>query len=366
MKVRDPLNEEEFVELPYILSKNNPSWVCDLKKDSIKLISDRHPFWLEAEKKLFVCEDGGKIVGRICGIINKRYNRFHNENGAFFGFFDCIDDLSAAKSLFDAVESWARERKCDFIRGPANPSSNYTWGLLVENFTESNVIMMPYNPEYYVKLVEACGYRKEKDLFAFKWVYDEKIVSRMEKIKERILRENKNLCFEFVDVKKLDLAFDYVKEVYNSAWEKNWGFVPMSDKEIENMASEIRLILKKDYVFFMKDGDRPVAFCFILPDLNKAIKKLNGEFSIFNIIPFLYSVLRIKSGRMLALGVIEEYRQRGIEILMILKAIEIIKKLGWEWGELSWTLEDNRKINKTIERFGGRIYKRYRIYRKDL
>jgi GNAT superfamily N-acetyltransferase len=366
MKIREPINEEEFIELPYILSKENPYWVCDLRENSIKLISDKHPFWLYAEKKLFVCEDGGKIVGRICGIINKRYNQFHNENGAFFGFFDCINDYNVSKALFESVENWAREKKCSFIRGPANPSSNYTWGILIENFEEPNVVMMPYNPPYYRELLERNHYRKEKDLFAFKWVYNDEIISRMKGFEEKIISKNKNLYFEFIDLKNIDLAFRYVKEVYNKAWEKNWGFVPMSEEEIRNMSEEIKPILKKDYVFFVKDGERTVAFCFILPDFNIALKKVNGKINIFNIIPFLYYLLRIKSGRMLALGVVEEYRGRGIEVMVILKAIEVINKLGWKWGELSWTLEDNLKINKTIEKFGGRVYKKYRIYRKDL
>jgi GNAT superfamily N-acetyltransferase len=366
MNIRAPITEEEFVELPYILSKKNPYWVCELKKDAIKLISLSHPFWSLAERKLFVCEDKGKIVGRICGIVNKKYNEFHNENGAFFGFFDCIDNDDVSRMLFNAVEKWAKEKGCDFIRGPANPSSNYTWGLLVENFNESNVIMMPYNPPYYIKLIENCGYNKEKDLFAFKWKYDYEVIQKMKILNERILSQNRNLYFEFIDLKKIDLAFNYVKEVYNLAWEKNWGFVPMSEEEVENMTKEIKMILKKEYVFFVKDGDRAVAFCFMLPDFNLALKKLNGSINIFNIIPFLYSLSKIKSGRMLALGVVEDYRGRGIEVMMILKAIEIAKKLGWEWGELSWTLEDNIKINKTIEKFGGKVYKKYRIYRKDL
>ena len=366
MKIREPVDEKEFIELSYILSKNNPYWVCDLRKNFLKLVSNTHPFWLEAERKLFVCEDNGKIVGRICGINNKRYNQFHNEKGAFFGFFDCINDLNVAQALFYSVEKWAKERGCDFIRGPANPSSNYTWGLLVENFNETNVIMMPYNPPYYIDLIENSGYRKEKDLFAFRWIYNDEIISKMKKIEQKIIEENKNLYFEFINTKKIDLAFNYVKDVYNSAWEKNWGFVPMSEKEIENMASEIKPILKKEYVFFVKDKDKPVAFCFILPDFNKALKKVNGSLNIFNLIPFVYTLFKIKSGRMLALGVIEEYRGKGIEVMIILKAIEIAKKLGWEWGELSWTLEDNLKINKTIEKFGGKIYKKYRIYRKEL
>lgn len=367
MYVREPKDPLEFVKFPYNFIKKDPNWVGDLIKSSLSLISDSHPFWDNAEKKLFVAEEKGKILGRICGIINRSYNEFHKEKAAFFGFFDCENDINAAKLLFEAVENWARSKNCDLIRGPANPSSNYTWGMLVENFKEPNVVMMPYNPEYYASLVESSGYKKEKDLYAFKWVYDENIAGNFLSVVERIKKENSEISIEFADVKNINTVFEDFKAVYNKAWENNWGFVPMSEREIENMALELKPLIKKEYIFFAKHGDLPVAFCLLLPDFNIALKALNGSFSAFNIIPFIYNYLfKIKSGRMLALGVNKEYRGRGIEVLMILKAIEIAKDLGWNWGELSWTLEDNIKINRTIEKFGGKIYKKYRIYRKDL
>ncbi|MBP7795789.1 MAG: hypothetical protein KA059_03310 [Elusimicrobiales bacterium] len=365
MYIKETSDIKEFVDFQYRLLKKNPNFIGDLKSAAEFLLSDAHPFWETAEKKLFLAISNDQIVGRIAGILNHKYNEFQRENTAFFGFFDCINDTEVASLLFAAAEKWAVEKKCNKIVGPANPSSNYSFGLLVENFDEPNVIMMPYNPPYYIELIEGNGYVKEKDLYAFKWVYDKELFRRLAPVVERINKSNKSIRIETVDIKNLSKAFEDVKAVYNKAWENNWGFVPMTDGEIEQMAREIKPILKKEYVFFARDGEKPVAFCLMLGDMNIALKKLTGRITPFNVLPFLYNYFfKIKSGRLLALGVNKEYRGRGIEVMMILEAIKNAKKLGWDWGELSWTLEDNFKINKTIEKFGGKVYKKYRLYSK--
>jgi len=367
MEIKEIKNIEKFVDFGYLISKRNPNWIMDFRKNQINILSESHPFWKKAEKKLFAVYENGKIIGKIAAMINHYYNEFHGEKSAFFGFFDCEDNKEAAKILFESSANWARERGCFLMRGPANPSSNYTWGLLIENFDEPNVIMMPYNPPYYISLIEDCGYYKEKDLYAFKWIYNKEILDKFNPTIDRIKKENSDIAIDFADIDNLKNVFEDFKSVYNRAWEKNWGFVPMTDEEIENMAGELKAIIKREYIFFAKKNNIPVAFCLMLPDFNIALKALKESFIPLNFLKFFYNYLfKIKSGRMLALGVNLEYRGRGIEVLMILKAIEISKKLNWEWGDLSWTLEDNIKINKTIEKFGGRIYKKYRIYRKEL
>lgn len=366
MILRETDDLKSFVDFPFKLHENNKYFVGDLKVNIKDLLSLSHPFWDKAERKLFCVEENGKRLGQIAAIINHAYNEFHSEKICFFGFFDCINDVHASKMLFDAVEKYAREKNMTEIYGPANPSSNYTWGLLVENFNEPNVVMMPYNPEYYINLIESAGYTKKKDLYAFKWTYNEKI-ERFRKLVGRVSKSLIDFKIEFADLKNIEKVFEDVKYVYNRAWEKNWGFVPMSEREIEQMAKELKPILKKEYLMFGRVGDRAVSFCLILPNFNIALKVLKGRITPFNIFPFLYKYLfKLNFGRMLTLGVIDEYRGRGIEALMILKAIEVAERLGWKWGELSWTLEDNTKINKTIEKIGGVIYKKYRIYSKPL
>lgn len=366
MEIKETKDIDNFVEFHHSISKNYNKWVTDLKKNNIFLLSDKHPFWRNAEKKLFLAYDNNNIVGRVAGIINHTYNRFHNEKTAFFGFFDCINNENLARMLLNEVEKWAESNNMEKIIGPANPSSNYTWGTLIENFDEPNVIMMPYNPEYYPILIEKSGYLKEKDLYAFKWTYDDKVLEKFNSIYLKIANENKDIVIDFANIDDLESIFNDVKEVYNKAWEKNWGFVPMSDDEIRQMARELKPFLKKEYILFARINSKPIAFSLMLPDFNIVLKDIN-EGCIINYLKAFYKYFfSIDHGRMLTLGVNSDYRGRGIEILMILKAIETAKKLGWKWGDLSWTLEDNIKINKIIEKFGGKIYRKYRIYSKKL
>lgn len=357
---------DEFVEFPYLLYNDCENWVGDLKINVKKLLSLYHPFWKIAERKLFVVKDNGNIVGRIAAIKNDMYNRFWNESCCFFGFFDCVNDLNVSKMLFQAVEIFAKERSLNLIRGPANPSSNYVWGLLVENFDEPNCIMMPYNFSYYEGLILENGFLKEKDLYAYEWRDVEN--DFVEALYEKIKRANHDIIIDKADLRNFKKVFEDVKNVYNKAWEKNWGFVPMTDEEIEEMAKELKPILKEDYLIFARNNrGESIGFSLILPDLNIVLSALKGRITPINIFNAFYRYLfKIDRGRVLTLGVNAEYRGRGIEVLMIKKAMDIARKYGWKRGELSWTLEDNIKINKTIEKFGGRLYKRYRIFRKDL
>lgn len=365
--VRENTDLESFVSFPYSLYAKNPYWVGELKKDVLNLLSLSHPFWFHAERKLFSAySSDGKMIGRIAAIINHNHNSFHNEKCGFFGFFDCINDDQVARALFKAAEEWLREKGMDIVRGPANPSSNETWGMLLEGFDWPNVVMMPYNYPYYNELARKSGYEKDKDLLAFKFITSCGFPERFEKIAQRALRDSTVKVF-LADVKNIDSEIEKVKDIYNKAWEKNWGFVPMTHAEMEKMAQALKPLLKPQYLFFASVKEDPAAFCLILPDFNIALKSLKGYFTAFNLPVFLWKMLfSIKSGRMLALGVKSEYRNRGLELLMIKKSIECAINLGWQWAELSWTLEDNDKINSIIKAVGGFVYKKYRIYGKKI
>ncbi len=282
---------DEFIDFSHKISLKYNNWVCNLKNNERKLLSLNHPFWKKAERKLFVVEKNGNIIGKIAGIINYAYDEFHNEKTAFFGFFDCIDDEKAAGMLLKNVEDFAKEKGYNRIIGPANPSSNYTWGVLIENFDESNVIMMPYNPPYYADLLESNGYVKEKDLYAFKWIYIEEIMKRFEGVLNKIYEENKEIRIEFANLDDINSVFNDFKNVYNKAWEKNWGFVPMSDEEIEETFNELKKIIKKEYVLFAKDGEKAVAFCLMLPDFNIALKAFNKKTFPLNWLVFFSTYL---------------------------------------------------------------------------
>ena len=359
-----------FVDFPYSLFKGHPFWVGELKKDTLHLLASGHPFWRHAERKLFMAfspgAGGEKPAGRIAAVINSQHNAFHNENCGFFGFFDCEDNPEAAAALFGAACGWLKEKGMDIVRGPVNPSTNETCGLLLEGFDSPPMVMMPYNPPYYLKLVEETGFAKAKDLYASKCVIANGFPQRLERISNRAMR-GLTVSIELVDIKNFKRAVADFKDIYNSAWEKNWGFIPMTDAELDDMAMALKPILKPDYLFFAMVDGKPAGAALLLPDLNIPLAAVNGALSLFNILPFLWKMtFSMNRGRMLTLGVKKEFRNRGLEILLIKQGLASAKKLGWEYGEVSWMLEDNDKINNAIEAVGGTIYKKYRIYEKKL
>ncbi len=355
-----------FIDFQYDLFRRDPYWAGDLKKDVRHLLDTGHPFWRHGERKLFMARRDGRPVGRVAAIVNHAHNNFHGDRAGFFGFFDCENDKEAAGSLFDAACSWLKARGLDSAIGPMNPSTNETCGMLSEGFDFPPMVMMPYNPPYYLELAEMAGFKKAKDLYAYRYDTGNPFPERFDRILERMNRGGK-VTLHFADVKNINSALSEVKDVYNAAWEKNWGFVPMTDEELDDMAAAFKPVLKPEYLFFARFDGKPAGFCLILPDFNIALKQVRGSLGPLNILPFLYRFsFGLDRGRMLTLGVKKEFRNKGIELLLIKQSIQSAKKLGWKYGELSWTLEDNKLINNTIETIGGKLYRKYRVYEKRL
>jgi len=247
-----------------------------------------------------------------------------------------------------------------------NPSTNETCGLLVEGFDGPPMVMMPYNPPYYAGFIESAGFAKARDLLAFRLEVADGMSERAEKIARRVARSG-DVAITPVDISDLDGAIATFKGIYNSAWEKNWGFVPMTDEELNDMGAALKPLLRREYLFFAEVDGVPAAAVLMLPDLNVPLKAARGSLNPLTIFPFLYRMFfRMKAGRMLALGVKKEFRNRGIELLLIRRAIESARALGWEYGEMSWTLEDNDLVNRLIEAVGGRVYRKYRVYEKTV
>jgi GNAT superfamily N-acetyltransferase len=355
-----------FIDYPYALFRRDPYWVGDLKKDVRHLLDTGHPFWRHGERALFMAYRDGRPVGRVAAIVNHAHNNFHSDKTGFFGFFDCADDQEAANRLFAAAGAWLKARGMDSALGPVNPSTNETCGMLCEGFDGTPMVMMPWNPPYYLKLAEGAGFAKAKDLYAWRLEVADGFSERFVKIAERAVR-GKDIKVQFVDPGGLDKAIADVKEIYNAAWEKNWGFVPMTDAEFNDMAAAMRPVLRPEYLYFAAVDGAPAAFVLMLPDLNVPLKAARGSLNALTLPPFLWKMkFGMKAGRMLTLGVKKEFRGRGLEMLLIREAIESAKRLGWTYGEMSWTLEDNTRINGIIEAIGGKLYRKYRIYEKKL
>jgi hypothetical protein len=358
---------KEFIDFPWSLYAEYPRWVPPLKKEVSRLLDPRrHPFWSSAERRLFLARRGSQVVGRIAGIIDHRYNEFHGEQMGIWGFFECADDPAAAATLFSAVETWARRKGMTFVRGPLNPSTNYEVGLLVEGFDYPPALMMPYNPPYYSRLVESCGFAKEKDLLAFLIDGDYRLPEWMDSMAGRIARK-KGIHIRLIRPKDYDAEFALIREIYNDSWSANWGFVPLSDEEMRDIQKSVVSFADPDLAFFIYCEDEPAAVCVIFPDINPLLKRLNGRIGLLGLLKALLYSRKINGLRLLMFGVKEKYRQLGVPMLAFHHIYEVVrKKRKYQYLEMGWTLEENEAVNTLAVEASARPYKRYRIFRKSL
>ena len=358
---------KDFIDLPWRIYAEYPIWVPPLKKEVCRMLdSQRHPFWEFSERVLFLARRGSETVGRIAGIIDRHSNQFHNEKMGIWGFFECADDPEAAAALFSSVETWVCEKGMTFLRGPLNPSTNYEVGLLIEGFNYPPALMMAYNPPYYARLVESCGFTKEKDLLAFLIEGDYRLPEWMDQLAERTA-QRKGVHIRLFNPKDVDSEFDLIREIYNDAWSGNWGFVPLSDNEMRDIQKNVMEFADPDMAFFIYYEDEPAAFCLIFPDINPLLKRLNGRIGLMGLLKFLLYRREINGLRLLMLGIKEKFRQMGLPMLAFNHICKVVrKKEKYRSLEMGWTLEDNESINSLIEEAGGKRYKKYRIYRKSL
>jgi hypothetical protein len=355
----------QFINFPWKIYKNNSHWVPPLMKDvKYKLDRSKHPFFDHATMELSLACNGDTILGRIAAIIDDGYNQFHNEKTGTFGLFECINDYDVAKSLFFAAENWCKKMGMDRIRGPMNLSMNDECGFLLEGFDSDPVIMMPYNPEYYLDLCEKYGFVKVKDLYAY--IKDKVgVVDRIAKLVERV-KKKENVTVRPINMKKFEQEVAIIKDIYNAAWEVNWGFVPMTEKEMDLMAKELKPIIEPELVLFAEVNGIPVGVSITIPDFNQVLKKLNGKLNPIGILKFLYYKRKIKGLRAIVFGIKKEYRLTGINTVLYYETEVRGARLGYQWCEMSWNLEDNDLINRFDEAVGGRLYKKYRIYEKEI
>jgi len=358
---------KDFIDMPWRIYADYPNWVPPLKQEIRRLLDPKkHPFWEFSERILFLARRGPKTVGRIAGIIDRHYNQFHNENMGIWGFFECDDDQEAAAALFSSVETWVREKGMTFMRGPLNPSTNYEVGLLIEGFNYPPALMMVYTPPYYPRLVESCGFTKEKDLLAFLIDGAYRLPEWIDHLAERIAPK-KGIHIRLFLPKEEDSEFALIREIYNDAWSANWGFVPLSDNEMRDIQKNVMEFADPDMAFFIYYEDEPAAFCLIFPDMNPLLKRLNGRLGLIGMLKFLIYRRGINGLRLLMLGIKEKFRQLGIPMLAFHHICKVVReKEKYHHLEMGWTLEDNESINSLIEEAGGKRYKKYRIFRKSL
>jgi GNAT superfamily N-acetyltransferase len=356
-----------FIDFPHELYKNDPYYVPELFIAQKDLLTT-HPFHKHSSLQTFLLYDGDKVTGRIAAILNNNHNIANQTNDGFFGFFDCIDDNESASLLIQEAEKWLTEKGVETIIGPVNFSTNESCGLLIEGFDSRPVVMMPYNASYYPALLEQTGLSKKVDLIAWKWNgdnYDDRSVQLLEKLQERLKRSN--ITIRKINMKKFKEEADSLREVYNKAWDKNMGFVPLNDEEYDYQAKDLKMILDPDFCLVAEQDGKIVGFGAAIPDINEILIKIKkGRLFPTGLFKLLMGKKKVSGIRILLLGVVEGYRKMGIEACLYGNIIKAYKAKGLKYAEASWTLEHNDLVNNAIRAIKGDPYKKYRIYEKPI
>jgi GNAT superfamily N-acetyltransferase len=364
--VRSSRERRAFIELPFRLYRDDPLWVPPLRSDMREMLDpQRHPFHWHSAVALFLARDArGRVTGRIAAIHNTRHLEQHEDGVGFFGFFESERDAGTATALIDAAAAWLKERGLRTMRGPANFSSNEDWGLLVEGFDRPPMVMMPYNPPWYAELLEGAGCRQEKDLVAY-WLERSDIPDRLVRGVELMAKRNQVELRE-LDMRRFDRDVELLRDLYNRAWERNWGAVQFTPDEFTYIAKKLRPVVDPSLVAFVTVRGELAGFCLALPDLNVALARMNGRLFPLGWAKGLWYGRKIDALRVLALGVLEPYRRTGAAEVLYMHLFSAGFRRGITKGEFSWILADNMVIRRALEKLGSQVYKRYRLFDRGL
>ena len=366
---------EQFIAFPWQVYKSNPHWVPPLISERKQFLDpDRNPFFEHAKATFFIARRNGQAVGTIGAFSNHLYNQVHGEKSGFFGFFEVLDEPETARALLTTAEDWARQAGHDRVLGPMQYSTNDELGLLIDGFDDPPRILMTYNPPSYQGYLEGAGYRKAMDLLAYSVNVAELhdgLPEKVGRVGQKILKRW-NLEVRPVNMKDFDREVDRVQEMYNASWELNWGFVPLTDREVGVLAKQLKTIIDPDFTLIVERDHKLVGFAIALPDLNQPLRLAypspgTPEVLTFAKLLWHWKVRKVATWvRAWALGIIPEYRGQGLEALMLGQLVETAYRKGYQFGEMSWILESNDKVRRTIELMHGKVYKTYRIYEKPL
>jgi len=359
--------KKDFLRFPWTLYRNDPNWIPPLRANEKELVGyHRHPFYEKNAIQTFVARRSGEVCGRIAAIVNQGHIERHNERRGFFGFFECVDDQEVANSLFEAARAWFAQRGIFAIRGPANPSLNYTVGLLVSAFDKTPTFMMTYNPSYYERLIEGYGFRKSQDLYSY-WGH----VEMLPKISERYEPVSKQIVEHFgLKIRPLDRAHFHrdvmtFLNVYNLSLVNTWGFVPMSEAEVRHMAKGLERLLVPELALAAEIDGRVVGAVLGLPDYNPRIRQIDGRLFPLGFLRLLRNKQAIRKIRLISTNVLPEYQRYGVGLTLMSALVPAVMNWGIQEAEFSWVLESNSLSRGSLEKGGAIRDKVYRVYDWD-
>jgi GNAT superfamily N-acetyltransferase len=370
LPVSEKKEKASFIDFPHELYRNDMNYVPELFIAQRDLLDPKHhPFFLHSKLQLFIAKDeNDKVVGRIAAIRNNNHNKFNGTNDGFFGFFDVIDDYEVAEKLLDTAKNWLLQEGLNNMIGPVNFSTNEPSGMLIDGFDKPPFVMMTHNWSYYPQFMDKYGFKKHTDLFAYileTFGVSDKSVKMTQVLEERLMR--KGITIRPINVKKFKEEVAKIKKVYNSAWDKNLGFVPMTDEEFNYLANDLKLLLIPEFCLVAEYNGEFIGFSLAVPNVNKIqIKIKRGRLFPFGLIKLLLGKGKIDELRIITLGVLEDYRKMGIEAVFFGKNIAEAQKRKYGKNEASWILENNTLMNQAMINMGGYVHKTYRIYNKEI
>jgi hypothetical protein len=355
-----------FIDLPYRLHAGDPLWAPPLKRDVRALLAPSNPFFDHGAARYFLARRDGRVVGRIAAITNRMHNETHADQVGFFGFFECEDDAEAARGLLDAAAAWVREQGHDLLRGPVSFSTNDECGVLVDGFDTPPTLLMPHNPRYYPRLLEEAGCVKAKDLFAY-YTWNMVPPPRLRRSVE-LLQKRLGVTLRWIRLDDLDGEVERIKALYNAIWEPNWGYVPLTGREVEHLAREFRPVVRPDLVPIVEKDGKTLGFALTVPDLNQALRRNRRGRLIPGALRIFWGLWRkrIDRIRILLLGILPEYRGSGLDALLWYGIWVNVLRNGVNWAEAGWILEDNVQMNNGLVRMGWTRYKTYRLFDRPL
>lgn len=364
--VRTKRELTKFIKFPWKVYKNNPYWVPPLILERKRFLNPNvNPFFSHAELVLFLAYREEDILGRIAAVIDSEFIDYYKQDVGYFGLFECLPDYSIACTLFQKVESWLEEKGIKRILGPMNLSTNRECGLLIEGFDLSPAAMMPYNPAYYQEYLERYGFEKAIDLYAYFVDFSSYPEEEFGKgLLEKLSR--KNFSVRSINLKDPE-EIKRIRDVYNSAWSENWGFVPLTEEELWYMVEELRKVVIPNLALVAEKDGEIVGFSLTIHDINQVLKRINGRLFPLGIFKWFYFKKQIDLLRGLTMGVIKECRHTGVEVLLYFKIAEVSRAKRCPRYEISWVLEDNAQLNNLLtKKLNAKLYRKYRIFSKDL
>ncbi|MBI2059393.1 MAG: hypothetical protein HYT87_06435 [Nitrospirae bacterium] len=374
----------EFFQIQLEVYRNDANFVAPLRVERKHFFNpEKNPFFKHAECSYIVAREGNRPLGCLIAFIDRAFANFHKEDTAHFGFFETTNDPKVSGALIGAALDFAKRKGMKTLRGPFNFSTNHECGLLVDGFGSTPMILMTYNPAYYVKLLEAEGLTKAMDLLAYRLdakplppalrsgdgeVNRHGTLAPPEPLKAvaQSVGQKQGVRVRNMRKREFDTIVDFFGEVYNDAWSKNWGFVPMDREEFRFVAWGLKYFLDEDLCYWLELDGKPIGLSITIPDYNVPLRPMQGKILPFGLLKFLAARKRINSARVFALGVRKEFHDQAFASLLYLKTWEEVLKRGYEWVEMSWILESNPRMRRAIEMAGGKVYKTYRVFERKV